>query len=76
MKKILDTYHIAGDNISPLTVESNNPITYSQWHRLIIDRRGHYVTMIVRSERGPGETEDDVRKDEVLPRYVRLYAAN
>ena len=33
-----------------------------------MDRRGHYVTMIVRSERGPGETEDDTRENEPLPR--------
>ena len=31
-------------------VTSNAPITYGQWHQLEIDRRGYFVTMVVRSE--------------------------
>ena len=53
---------------TPFRLESNSPIVYGQWHQLIIDRRGHYVTMIVKSEQGPGEVEMDVKENQPLPR--------
>jgi hypothetical protein len=36
----------------PLEILSNRPIVYGQWHELIIDRRGYYITVVVRSEEG------------------------
>ncbi len=36
----------------PMEVMSNVPIVYGQWHELLIDRRGYYVTVVVRSEEG------------------------
>ncbi len=36
----------------PMEVMSNVPIVYGQWHELMIDRRGYYVTVVVRSEEG------------------------
>jgi hypothetical protein len=35
-----------------MEVLSNTAIIYGQWHELLIDRRGYYVTVIVRSEEG------------------------
>ena len=34
----------------PTVIKSNTPVTYGQWHQLEIDRRGYFVTMVVRSE--------------------------
>ena len=31
-------------------IKSNTPVVYGQWHQLEIDRRGYFVTMVVRSE--------------------------
>ena len=36
----------------PMEVLSNNPISYGQWQELVIDRRGYYITVIVRSQEG------------------------
>ena len=36
----------------PMEVLSNYPIVYGQWHELVIDRRGYYITVIVRSQEG------------------------
>ena len=49
-------------------VLSNNPITYGQWHQLEVDRRGYYVSLIVRSEDGVGEISEDRKEDMPLPR--------
>jgi hypothetical protein len=35
-----------------MEVISNTPIVYGQWHELVIDRRGYYITVTVRSEEG------------------------
>ena len=43
----------------PFEIMSHAPIKYNQWHQLIIDRRGHYVTLTVRSEEGVGEINED-----------------
>jgi hypothetical protein len=48
---------------------SNSPIDYGQWHNLEINRRGYYVTMVVRSEDGVGEISEDIQENEVLPRH-------
>ena len=34
----------------PTVIKSNTPVIYGQWHQLEIDRRGYFVTMVVRSE--------------------------
>ena len=34
----------------PTVIKSNTPVTYGQWHQLEINRRGYFVTMVVRSE--------------------------
>ena len=43
----------------PHKILSNAPITYNQWHQVIVDRRGHYVTLTVKSEEGVGEISED-----------------
>ena len=44
----------------PFEIRSNAPIKYNQWHQLLIDRRGHYVTLTVRSEESGVVNEDKV----------------
>ena len=43
----------------PFEITSNAPINYNQWHKVIVDRRGHYVTLTVKSEEGVGEVTED-----------------
>ena len=43
----------------PFKILSNSPINYDQWHKVIVDRRGHYVTLTVKSEEGVGEIHED-----------------
>ena len=43
----------------PFEIISNAPINYDQWHKVIVDRRGHYVTLTVKSEEGVGEVTED-----------------
>ena len=43
----------------PFEILSNAPINYNQWHKVIVDRRGHYVTLTVKSEEGVGEVTED-----------------
>lgn len=50
-------------------VMSNQPITYGQWHQLEVDRRGYYVTLVVRSEDGVDEITEDIQENVPLRRY-------
>ena len=43
----------------PFEITSNAPISYNQWHQVIVDRRGHFVTLTVKSEQGVGEINED-----------------
>ena len=56
----------------PFEVISNAPIKYGEWHQLLVDRRGHYVTLTVRSEAGVGEITEDKVADVPLPRIDGL----
>ncbi len=62
----------------PTEVMSNNPIKYGQWHQLEVDRRGYYVTMVVRSEEESNEIVED-RQDNValnrMDEYGRPFGA-
>ena len=49
-------------------IYSNSPITYGQWHELTVDRRGLYVSLIIRSEPEIGNIVEDIKSDEALPR--------
>ena len=49
-------------------VESRNAITYGQWHQLIVDRRGYYVTMNVVFEESKGLFIEDKVENDPLPR--------
>ena len=44
----------------PLTINSNNPLTSSEWHQVVITRAGRQVNLTVRSEDGPDEVTEDV----------------
>ena len=57
----------------PFEIISNAPINYDQWHKVIVDRRGHYVTLTVKSEEGVGEvTEDKVNIGLHNPNFDRF----
>ena len=43
----------------PFEITSNAAINYNQWHQVIVDRRGHFVTLTVKSEQGVGEINED-----------------